>query len=353
MTELNPKNERLKLAWIEDLEIEKATSTIDQKLAALSQFEAMTDYADFVAFSRDIVKTYLAAIRQTAISWKTKAAKVRHVRSFFDWMVMEEHLKPKAVRKAIASLRLTDKEARAGSAQRTVKHPTLDQIESTIRAMPNGTAIERRNRALIAFTALSGARDGAIISMRLKHVRLAAREVEQHPDEVDTKASKLIQTWFFPVGNFIETEVVTYIAFLRDDLGFTDNDPLFPKPKMGHDASDQFSAVGLSKDRWTTAQPMRNIFRAAFTANGLRYYNPHSFRNTLWALAYERKLNPEALKAWSQNLGHENLDTSFNSYGRLDANTQRRAMMDLRDAKPATPDLQAMIKGMIDKELGR
>lgn len=231
MAEPNPKNERLKLAWIEDLEIEKATSTIDQKLAALSQFEAMTNSANFIAFDRDIVKTYLSALRQTAISWKTKAAKVRHVRSFFDWMVMEEHLKPKAVRKAIASLRLTDKEARAGSAQRTVKHPTLDQIESTIRTMPDATAIERRNRALIAFTALSGARDGAIISLRLKHVRLAAREVEQHPDEVDTKASKLIQTWFFPVGDFIEDEVVTYIAFLRNDLGFTDNDPLFPKPK--------------------------------------------------------------------------------------------------------------------------
>lgn len=353
MTELNPKNERLKLAWIEDLEIEKATSTIDQKLAALSQFEAMTGAADFIAFDRDIVKIYLSAIRHTAISWKTKAAKVRHVRSFFDWMVMEEHVKPKAVRKAIASLRLTDKEARAGSAQRTVKHPTLDQIESTIRAMPNNTAIERRNRALIAFTALSGARDGAIISMRLKHVRLAAREVEQHPDEVDTKASKLIQTWFFPVGDFIEGEVASYIQFLKDDLGFTDDDPLFPKPKMGHDASDQFCAVGLSKDRWTTANPMRIIFRTAFTANGLRYYNPHSFRNMLMALAYELELDPRSMKAWSQNLGHEHLETSFNSYGQLDANTQRRAMLDLRETKPAAPDLEAMIKGMIDKELGR
>jgi integrase len=301
MTELNPKNERLKLAWIEDLEIEKATSTIDQKLAALSQFEAMTGYTDFIAFSRDIAKTYLSGLRNIAISSKTKAAKVRHVRSFFDWMVMEEHMKPKAVRKAIATLRLTDKEARAGSAQRKVKHPTLDEVELTIRAMPNETAIDRRNRALIAFTALSGARDGAIISMRLKHVRLASREVEQHPDEVDTKGSKLIQTWFFPVGDFFENEVISYIAFLKDTLGFTEEDPLFPKPNMGHDESDQFKAVGLSKERWTTANPVRIIFRTAFTAIGLRYYNPHSFRNMLMALAYELELDPRSLKAWSQN----------------------------------------------------
>lgn len=351
MPELNPANERLKLAWIEELEITKAGSTIDQRLAALSQFEALTDHRDFIALDRESVDQYLKGLRGMPTSFRTKAAKVRHVRAFYDWMIMDERIKPKTARKAILALRLKDKEARAGRAQRTVKHPTLDEIERTIRTMPDGTAIERRNRALIAFTALSGARDGAIISMRLKHVRLAAREVEQHPDEVDTKASKLIQTWFFPVGDFIENEVVTYVAFLRNDLGFTDNDPLFPKPKMGHDASDQFSAVGLSKDRWTTAQPMRNIFRTAFTANGLRYYNPHSFRNTLMAIAYERKLDPLSLKAWSQNLGHEHLDTSFNSYGQLDANAQRRAMLELRKQKPDPPDIQAMINNALDQRL--
>jgi hypothetical protein len=35
--------------------------------------------------------------------------------------------------------------------------------------MPVETAIERRDRALIAFTILTGARDGAIASLKLKH----------------------------------------------------------------------------------------------------------------------------------------------------------------------------------------
>jgi len=35
------------------------------------------------------------------------------------------------------------------------------------------------------------------------------------------------------------------------------------------------------------------------------------------ARAYELELHGEALKAWSQNLGHEKLDTSVNSYGNL------------------------------------
>ena len=32
------------------------------------------------------------------------------------------------------------------------------------------------------------------------------------------------------------------------------------------------------------------------------------------------------MKAWSQNLGHEHLDTTYNSYGHLTPNVQRDAM---------------------------
>jgi hypothetical protein len=38
--------------------------------------------------------------------------------------------------------------------------------------MPNETNIEKRNRALIAFALLTGARDGALSSFQLKHVDL-------------------------------------------------------------------------------------------------------------------------------------------------------------------------------------
>ena len=34
-------------------------------------------------------------------------------------------------------------------------------------------------------------------------------------------------------------------------------------------------------------------------------------------LAFKLKLAPEALKVWNQNLGHDNLATSLNSYGHV------------------------------------
>jgi hypothetical protein len=44
--------------------------------------------------------------------------------------------------------------------------PTLEQIRHVIRTLPATTEIERRDRALIAFTILTGARDGAIASLK-------------------------------------------------------------------------------------------------------------------------------------------------------------------------------------------
>jgi hypothetical protein len=49
----------------------------------------------------------------------------------------------------------------------------------------------------------------------------------------------------------------------------------------------------------------------------LPYFNPHLFRNTLVQVAYDRKLDAEAFKAWSQNLGHESCLTTFSSYGTI------------------------------------
>ena len=63
--------------------------------------------------------------------------------------------------------------------------------------------------------------------MKLKHVLCAEQQVSRDPNEVETKASKVIQTWFFPVGEAIENEVENFL-FLKDDLGFASEDTIFP-----------------------------------------------------------------------------------------------------------------------------
>ena len=50
---------------------------------------------------------------------------------------------------------------------------------------------------------------------------------------------------------------------------------------------------------------------------GLPYANPHSFRKTLAQLGERMCRTPEEFKAWSQNLGHEQVLTTFSSYGQV------------------------------------
>ena len=77
------------------------------------------------------------------------------------------------------------------------------------------------------------------------------------------------------------------------------------------------------KQRQTGRLKLRQIFNKAFAAVGLPYFNPHSFRKTLALLGGRLCKTPEEYKAWSQNLGHDHVLTTFSSYG--DVGTYRQA----------------------------
>ena len=193
--------------------------------------------------------------------------------------------------------------------------PTLEQIRHVIRTMPATTEIERRDRALVAFTILTGARDGAIASLKLKHVDVDQGRVDQDARQVKTKFSKSFTTWFFPVGNDIRQIVVDWVDYLRREKLWGLDDPLFPATKIVVGETRHFEASGLDRKHWSSAGPIRAIFKNAFAAAGLPYFNPHSFRKTLALLGGQICKSPEEYKAWSQNLGHENVLTTFSSYG--------------------------------------
>jgi hypothetical protein len=86
-----------------------------------------------------------------------------------------------------------------------------------------------------------------------------------------------------------------------------------------------------------SAAPIRVIFREAFDAAGVPYFNPHSFRNTLVQLGEMLCKSPEEFKAWSQNLGHEGVLTTFYSYGQVGSRRQAEIIRALGASGPAEP----------------
>jgi integrase len=219
-----------------------------------------------------------------------------------------------------------DNDARIANARRDTAVPTLEQIAHVLASMPTATDTEKRNRALIAFTILTGARDGAMASLKLKHVDLAQAKVFQDARQVATKRRKSFTTWFFAVGDEPLRIVSEWIEYLRGTLLWGEADALFPKTKVAIGAGRTFEAAGLERECWSTAQPIREIFREAFRRAGLSYFNPHSFRNTLAQLGERVCKTPEEFKAWSQNLGHERTLTTFTSYGSVAPTRQAEIM---------------------------
>ena len=146
--------------------------------------------------------------------------------------------------------------------------------------------------------------------------------VEQDARAVRTKAAKTFRTYFMPVDKGALAIVADWTQELARDHLWGPDDPLFPATEMGLAPDGGFSPVGLARRGWASSEPVREIFRHAFAAAGLPYFNPHSFRAMLVRHAMTLNLSPEAMKAWSQNLGHADVLTTFTSYGAVPVHRQ-------------------------------
>ena len=346
MTKHNPENERIKRKYFAYLKEAEGHSepTVDAAAKSLSRFEESTRYRDFKAFHFEQAVAFKRRLAEQTgqrsgerLSKATLHATLTQLKRFFQWLAREPGYKSCIQYSDAEYFNLSDKDTRVATAHREQRAPTVEQIKHVIAGMPVNSEIERRDRALIAFTLLTGARDSAIASMKLKHVDMKEGCVQQDAREVKTKFSKTFTTYFFPVGDEICRIVAEWVGYLREEKLWGNDDPLFPATHIALGETRQFEASGLERSHWSTATPIRTIFREAFERAGLPYFNPHSFRDTLVRLGEERCKSPEEFKAWSQNLGHEHVLTTFLSYGAVASDRQGEILRGLVAPQQATP----------------
>src|SRR3989344_3053461 len=357
MTTHNANNERIKRRYFAYLKEAKrhSESTVDAVAKALDRFEVDTKHRDFRVFHYEqavAFKKHLAEQRSQQsgekLSKATLHATLAHLKRFFQWLAGQPGYKSRLQYSDADYFNLSDKDMRVATAHREQAGPTLEQVEHVIATMPINTEIERRNRALIAFTILTGARDNAIASIKLKHIDLSAGSVYQDAREVRTKFSKTFKTYFFPVGDEIRRIVAEWVTYLREEKLWGDDDPLFPATRIALGASLQFEAVGLERKHWSSAARIRTIFRDAFASADLPYFNPHSFRNTLARLGQAICQTPEDFKAWSQNFGHDKVLTTFYSYGEVGNRRQGEIIRGLGTPQHTMPtDVTELIKAVV------
>jgi len=332
------QNERIKRRYLTFLKEAKrfSESSLDGVAKAIHRFESYTKFRDFrqfhiqqaVAFKVDLANQRHARTK-APISKATLASTLSALKAFFQWLAGQPGYKSRLQYADAEYFNLSEKEMRVARAQREQRVPTLEQIRHVLTTMPAGSEVERRNRALIAFTLLTGARDGAIASLKLKHIDIAEGKVNQDAREVNTKFSKTFTTYFFPVGDDVHTIVEQWVNYLLTEKLWGSDDPLFPATQVKLGETHQFEACGLARTHWSNAGPIRAIFREAFERAGVRYANPHSFRATLAGLGEKLCKSPEEFKAWSQNMGHEGVLTTFTSYGEVSRERQAHIIKSL------------------------
>ncbi|MEM6489760.1 MAG: site-specific integrase [Pseudomonadota bacterium] len=318
---------------------------MDRAAASIDRFHTFTKGADFAGLHPEKVRAFKRDLERASnprtgkpLTAITVDGTLRDLKAFFGWLADQPGYRSKISHSDAAYFSPSRRMAKAAHGGAWVAHPSPDQARHAIRQMPAGTLIERRDRAVMAALLLTGARDGALITLRLANVDLAAGCVTFRGREVETKFGKTFTTWFFPVGDDIREIFVAWLEEVRRAHLFGPGDPLFPKQQVRVGEAGGFEAGGLAREPWANAAGVSRICKAAFAAAGFAPFTPHLLRKTLVDLANDHCRSPEAFKAWSQNLGHEDVLTTFRSYGAVSPGRQREIMAGMGPPSRAVPD---------------
>jgi integrase len=322
MHHVNPCNEREKQRYFRHMKEARglADKIISIAERAIAEYEEATGGKDFRAFT---VEDAIAFKRRLLANGGRRAAelssrstvhgKLRQVQNLFRWLSQQPGFRSKIQYGDADYLNLSERDVRIARAVREKPTPTLEQVHAVLEAMPSRTDCEKRDRALIACTALTGIRVAALVSLKL--IRGDRAGIDQDARDVATKFGKSFPTFFFHVGGEVRTIFLEWVDYLGRELLFGEEDPLFPASEQKSGPERQLVVVGLSRRHWLTTDPARDAFRRAFTLAGLPYFSPHSFRRTLTRHGQQVCTTPEEMKAWSQNLGHDEVSTTLRSYG--------------------------------------
>jgi integrase len=348
------------LHWLKDHK-GLSTSSIDMVAAAISRFEEFTGYRDFKRFRIEDARKFkvhlaekVTGIRsEKPLSKATITSTLRHLKTFFMWLADRPGYRSRIRVSDAQYFTPLGQDERIARAHNSRSDPDLEDVRKAILAMPTGSDDELRDRAIMAFILLTAARDQAVVSLKLKHVHLEDKFVHQDAREVKTKRAKTFSTGFIPVGEDILTIFEEWIDFLKRQKGYSPEDPLFPKTRIGRDGSAGFAVLGIEKKHWSTTTPIRNIFKTAFERVGLPYYNPHSVRTTVTRLGERLCRDPEQFKSWSQNLGHEHVHTTFSSYGKVPEHRQLEIIRNMWRPKDDRADLAQELAAFLLSRKGR
>lgn len=361
---INAKNEKVKNKYFEFLTESQGYSqlTITAIKKSIYRYEEFTDFEDFSKFNKKRaieIKKWLEEKKDLRtnknISITTVYHYLRHIKEFFKWLVYQPGYKSKICITDIEFLRLDKQKARIAMASKREEFPTLKQVQKVIETIQINSPIDMRDRALIAFALLSGMRDSAIVSLPIGCFDESKLKIAQDPKRgVKTKFSKTIYSYLFKFDENILEYFLEWYKYLKSEKLFGNSDPIFPRNKVEiAEGTRTYISNDIEPAFWQSPNSMRTIFKERFKAAGIDYFSPHTFRHLAVSLATQKCKNAEEFKAVSQNFGHEDVGTTFQTYGTL-GNNKVGDLVTAMDftSNDSDSELAAKIKALLASEKG-
>lgn len=321
------KNEIIKRKFFGYVRNSKGFSekTIECYEKAIWLWEDFFSKADFLCFNKTKaedfkgwLKTKKKANSQKDIGVSYRYDTLRHLRTFFEWLSKQKGYK-RIDQTAIEYLKLSRAEAKIATQPRNVEIPSLEEIRAVIDGIKGNSEIEMRDKALISLIFLTGARISAITTLPMRSFDKDKLVIDQNPAfGVKTKFSKRIITSLIfysykeAISYFLE-----WFIYLEEEREFKPDDPIFPATKIenGKENLGYYNTGEVEPVFWKSSSSSRNIFKNRFEQAGVKYYHPHTLRHLLVKQITKTPLTEEQKKAISLSLGHDDVRTTFGSYG--------------------------------------
>lgn len=297
--------------------------SVESFAGAISQWQIFFKNEDFANFNsekalsfRDWLQNRKAQSVSGSLSHATQANYLRRIKRFFLWLADHPHYR-KISKNEAKFLRLSKKDNAIVRLGTTKKIPSLEEVREVIESIVAESEIDNRDRAIICLALITGMRISALISLKMSSFDKKNRTLDQNPGNgVKTKNSKRILTTFIPIGwEDPEKFFIEWFEYL-ESKGCDANNPIFPV--TSHCISSErisYSKVAVGNEFWKDSSSARKIFQKRFNEAGLPYFHPHSFRHLAVNIISKTRLTEEEKKAFSVNLGHANVGTTFGSYG--------------------------------------
>lgn len=312
----HPSNERKKHDYFDKIihRFGRNEKTRDKIVYALWVFDEFNDHKDFKQFGYEDAKAFkIYLLEKYSHSPQMAHRSITYVKEFFMWLKEQNGYK-KLYYDDIKALQLSLKDQEKAKATKPKDYLDASKWQDLILCLEPKTEMELRGRAMLACLLLTSGRVDALISLTVGDANLERDYIFQDGTHVNTKFSSSSKTNLWQFKPEIKQILVDWVKLLRDDYGFNNEDPLFPRVQVIANGSFQFENSGFSKMFVKSTSIVGNELTKQLENANLGHYTPHTIRNSLIALFMGFDLSAEQLKAVSQNLSHKSLETTLNSY---------------------------------------